>query len=163
MENNIFLSLGSNIGKREFHLREAVRRLQTISSLTKISSIYETEPWGVKDLAPFLNLVCQVKSVLPPVDLLERIHEIERNMGRKRRQKCEARIIDIDIIFYGGIEIEEPGLTIPHPEYHKRRFVLQPVAEIAPDFSPPSSVKTIAEILSECSDTSQVIKYKNWG
>jgi 2-amino-4-hydroxy-6-hydroxymethyldihydropteridine diphosphokinase len=131
----VFLLLGSNLGIRELFLQQAVQLIeQTIAPVTKASGIYETQSWGKTDEPDYLNQVVQLATELPAQTVLERILNIEVILGRKRDVKWGSRIIDIDILFYGDEIINEPGLIVPHPELHNRRFTLEPLEELAPDF-----------------------------
>ena len=156
----IYLSLGSNLGDREAQLQKALEKLHPKGILlVKESSIYETEPVDVSGQPDFLNLVCQVETVLEPESLLEACQKIESEMGRRRRETKGARNIDIDILFYGRRIVEKPFLKIPHPAWQRRNFVLVPLAEIAPDFRDPVSDHTVQAIQQQSCDDSQVTPY----
>ncbi len=156
----IYLSLGSNLGDREAHLRKALEKLhQKEILLVRESSIYETEPVDVPDQPDFLNLVCQVETPLEPESLLAACQEIECEMGRLRGKTKGARNIDIDILFYGRRIVEKPFLKIPHPAWRQRNFALIPLAEIAPDFRDPVSDQTVHSLQRQCSDRSRVTPY----
>ncbi len=156
----IYLSLGSNLGDREAHLRKALEKLhQKGILLVRESSIYETEPVDVPYQPDFLNLVCQVKTPLEPESLLAACQEIESEMGRLRKTIKGARNIDIDILFYGRRIVEEPFLKIPHPTWRQRNFVLIPLAEIAPNFRDPVSDQTVHALQRQSSDGSRVTPY----
>ncbi|MBP5199105.1 MAG: 2-amino-4-hydroxy-6-hydroxymethyldihydropteridine diphosphokinase [Schwartzia sp.] len=129
-----YLSLGANLGDREETLREAVRRLGAAEGveLTAVSSVYETEPWGKLDQPRFLNLAAAIKTTLTPEELLSLAQGIEKDLGRVRHEHWGARTIDIDILYYEGVEKNAPELTLPHPYMTERAFVLVPLAEIAP-------------------------------
>ncbi|MDB5029744.1 2-amino-4-hydroxy-6-hydroxymethyldihydropteridine diphosphokinase [Mucilaginibacter sp.] len=136
--NNVFLLLGSNLGDRKLFLQQAIRHIEyDIAPIIKISSVYETQSWGKSDEPDYLNLVIELQTDLSAQTILEKILAIEDVMGRKRAEKWGSRIIDIDILYYNAAIIDEPGLQIPHPELHKRRFTLEPLAEIAPDLIHP--------------------------
>ena len=156
----IYLSLGSNLGDREARLRMALEKLQQRGILlVKESSIYETEPVDVPDQPDFLNLVCQVETVLEPESLLATCQEIEFEMGRRRGEDKGGRNIDIDILFYGRRIVEKPFLKIPHPAWRQRNFVLVPLAEIAPNFRDPVSNQTVQALQQQSCDNSQVTSY----
>jgi 2-amino-4-hydroxy-6-hydroxymethyldihydropteridine diphosphokinase len=144
-----FLALGSNIGDREANLREAVDRLGSDEiRVRRRSSLYETEPRELLDQPWFLNAVVEVETSLFPMQLLARVREIERQMGRRRVTPKGPRNIDIDILFYGRTVIATAELEVPHPRMAQRRFVLEPLAEIAPDFRHPVTGKTANEMLA---------------
>jgi len=144
-----FLALGSNIGDREANLRDAATRLESheIHLLCR-SSLYETAPQELLDQPWFLNAVVQVETSLFPMQLLARVREIERQMGRRRVTPKGPRNIDIDILFYGRTVIATAELEVPHPRIAQRRFVLEPLAEIAPEFRHPQTGKTANEMLA---------------
>lgn len=127
----IYLSLGSNMGDREANLEEAVRLLKEKVRVGKVSSLYETEPWGFKDQDRFLNIALEGETELPPLDLLDFTQGVETAMKRVKTRVYGPRIIDVDILLYGDVEIKEDRLTIPHPKMKERAFVLIPLQEIA--------------------------------
>jgi 2-amino-4-hydroxy-6-hydroxymethyldihydropteridine diphosphokinase len=150
----VFLLLGSNLGIRELFLQQAVQLIeQTIAPVTKASGIYETQSWGKTDEPDYLNQVVQLATELPAQTVLERILNIEVILGRKRDVKWGSRIIDIDILFYGDEIINEPGLIVPHPELHNRRFTLEPLEELAPDFIHPVLKKSVLKLKKELKDS----------
>jgi 2-amino-4-hydroxy-6-hydroxymethyldihydropteridine diphosphokinase len=158
---NIFLSIGSNLGDRLYNVHQCLNLIEEeIGSIEKKSSVYETEAWGNKMQQPFLNMVIEVHSPMMPHQILETINKIESGMGRVRVEKWEPRIIDIDILYFGDEKISSKDLTIPHPLIQSRKFVLIPLAEIAPTFKHPAIHKTNQALLSECSDPSEVILLK---
>mgnify|MGYP000007183497 CR=1 FL=1 len=155
---NVYLALGSNVGDRAAHLRTAQEFIQRyIGKIARKSHLYETEPWGNTEQGPFLNRVVMVNTTLSAREVLDSIARIERQLGRERRQKWGPRTIDIDIIFYGRRIIRDKGLEIPHPELHKRAFVLAPLLEIAPDFEHPVLKKPVDQLYMECTDLSEVV------
>jgi 2-amino-4-hydroxy-6-hydroxymethyldihydropteridine diphosphokinase len=144
-----FLALGSNVGDREANLRDAVQRLDSDEiHVLRRSSLYETAPQELLDQPWFLNAVVQVETSLFPMQLLARVREIERQMGRRRVTPKGPRNIDIDILFYGRTVIATAELEVPHPRIAQRRFVLEPLAEIAPEFRHPLTGKTASEMLT---------------
>jgi 2-amino-4-hydroxy-6-hydroxymethyldihydropteridine diphosphokinase len=159
MNKNIFLLLGSNVGKSYDNLRTAIQCIQTDAGvIIKQSSIYQTKAWGKIDQPDFLNQVIQIETNLSPEELLVSVLEIEKKMGRVRNEKWGPRIIDIDILFYNQVIISLPQLTIPHPEIAARRFTLSPLAELSPEFLHPLLNKTISELLSDCADPLPVVR-----
>ncbi len=145
----MYLSLGSNLGDREANLHRALEQLESEHvRVLRRSLIYETEPQGLRDQPWFLNLVVEAETSLPPAELLARIHEIEEQLGRKRDVPKGPRTIDIDILFYDNAAIETAELQIPHPRLAERRFVLEPLAELAPQLQHPITGRTVVEMLS---------------
>jgi 2-amino-4-hydroxy-6-hydroxymethyldihydropteridine diphosphokinase len=130
----LFLSLGSNLGNREENLNQAIQLIrQNISTNLSISNIYETEPWGNLNQAGFLNLILKIEnSSFVPHEILEKIQKIENELGRVRVEKWGERCIDIDIIYYDDLIIDDARLVIPHPFVQERKFVLVPLADVAP-------------------------------
>jgi 2-amino-4-hydroxy-6-hydroxymethyldihydropteridine diphosphokinase len=147
MTSLVYLSLGSNVGDREIHLRDAIVRLQTQGRVASVSSFYETEPVEFTDQAWFLNCIVALETTESPEQLMEAVLCIEQEMGRQRTQRKGPRIIDIDILLFADRTLNSAELTIPHPAMHERRFVLQPLAEITPEAVHPVLKKTIRELL----------------
>ncbi|MGC2552743.1 MAG: 2-amino-4-hydroxy-6-hydroxymethyldihydropteridine diphosphokinase [Candidatus Sulfotelmatobacter sp.] len=141
-----YLSLGSNIGDREGNLREAARRLETLGRVAAVSSFYETEPVEFTEQPWFLNCAVALETERTPRELMTAILGIEKDMGRQRVQKKGPRVIDIDILLFGDVVLDTAEVTIPHPAMHERRFVLEPLAEIAPEVRHPAFNKTIREL-----------------
>ena len=147
-----YLSLGSNVGDRDAHLARAKERLASADiRVTRTSGIYETEPRDVPDQSWFLNQVVEIETSLFPRQLLARLAKIELAMGRVRNQVKGPRTIDIDILFYGAAVVSVPDLEIPHPRLADRRFVLEPLAELAPDLRHPRTRQTVREMLAAVS------------
>ncbi len=145
----IYLGLGSNIGNREANLHEALDRMEAAGiRVTRRSSLYETEPREVLDQPCFLNAAVEATTELFPLQLLACIRNVERAMGRRRVTPKGPRNIDIDILYYGRSVIRAPELETPHPAIAKRCFVLEPLAEIAPDFRHPVNGQTAREMLA---------------
>jgi 2-amino-4-hydroxy-6-hydroxymethyldihydropteridine diphosphokinase len=149
MPNLVYLSLGSNLGDRESHLREAIRRLQSLGSVQAISSLYETEPVEFTDQPWFLNCALALETSSTAAQLMQQLLEIEKAMGRQRVQKKGPRIIDIDILLFGEEVVKTPEVTVPHPAMHQRRFVLVSTAQIARTATHPVLKKTIQQLLHE--------------
>jgi len=160
--NKVFLITGGNMGDRKSNMEKAVILIdENIGKITSRSSIYETEAWGNKDQPSFYNQVLVVESAFSANDIMNKILEIEKKMGRIRTVKNAARIIDIDILFYKYEIIEDSLLTIPHKEIPNRRFVLMPLNEIAPNYIHPVLKTSIAELLLQCVDPLNVIRLNN--
>jgi 2-amino-4-hydroxy-6-hydroxymethyldihydropteridine diphosphokinase len=154
----VYLSLGSNLGDRLQYLKEAIQRIEAPDriSIKKISPMYETAPVGYKNRPQFLNLVLKVNTSLKPLPLLECLLTIEEKMGRKRSGKWGPRNIDVDILLYDDLIVNSDQLTIPHPRMHERRFVLVPLAQIAPKLLHPLLKKNVSKLLESCEDNSKV-------
>jgi 2-amino-4-hydroxy-6-hydroxymethyldihydropteridine diphosphokinase len=147
-----YLSLGSNLGDRAANLREALAHLEAAGNLLAVSAFYETQPVEVPDQPWFLNCVAAVETEKTPRDLLQFALQIESAMGRLRMRAKGPRKIDIDIVLFGDLVVDEPGLRIPHPDMHHRRFALEPLAEIAAEARHPVLRKTAHELLAELKD-----------
>jgi 2-amino-4-hydroxy-6-hydroxymethyldihydropteridine diphosphokinase len=157
----LYLLLGSNLGDRTFYLEEAIFRLGAVLGETAVkSSRYETAAWGLTDQPAFLNQVLAFETLLSPEKILAVTQQVEQDLGRIRKERWGARVIDIDLLFYGQQVLETPALHLPHPQLHLRRFTLLPLAEIAPDFQHPVLKKTISELEADCLDELEVTLYK---
>jgi len=156
-----YLSLGSNIGDRDHHLRDAIARLATGGHVVSVSAFYETEPVEFTDQAWFLNCAVALETSLTPAQLMKQSLAIEQEMRRQRIQKKGPRTIDIDIVLFDDQVIDTARLIIPHPAMPTRRFVLEPLAEIAPEVRHPVLKKTIRELLEELPPGQPVLKLQN--
>ncbi len=145
----VYLCLGSNMGDRKMNLDKAMEYLSQKLRVTAKSSVYDTEPVGNPEQPRFLNMVCQVMTILKAADLLVLVKAIERKLGRMPGRRNVPRPIDIDILLYGDEVIKTPELTIPHPRLTERAFVLVPLAEIAQALVHPQSKKAVKELLKE--------------
>jgi 2-amino-4-hydroxy-6-hydroxymethyldihydropteridine diphosphokinase len=143
-----YLSLGSNMGDRQQHLDRALAKLASVDlRVLRVSSIYETEPVGLAAQSWFLNLVAEIETDLFPMQLLARVSKIERDLGRVRTVRNGPRTLDIDILLYGKTVVRSLRLEIPHPRMTERRFVLAPLAELAPDLRHPLTHQTVRAML----------------
>ena len=158
--NEVYLLTGGNIGDRLRYLSGARTEINIrCGTILLESSVYETAAWGNEEQQPFLNQVLKVQTEQTAGQILRTILQIEEELGRKRSLKYAPRTIDIDILFFNNDVIQQPGLSIPHPQIQNRRFVLVPLNEIAPAKMHPVLNKTIAQLLSECPDLLAVNKF----
>ena len=158
-QGNAYLLLGSNLGDRNQNLEDAIRWIaREVGEVFAKSSVYETAPWGKTDQPGFLNQAIGIKSSLAPLPMLKALLQIEHKMGRVRLEKWGQRLIDIDMIFYDDIILNDVALKLPHPEMHKRRFVLEPLNEIAENFIHPIFKEKVSSILINLSDNLPVEK-----
>jgi 2-amino-4-hydroxy-6-hydroxymethyldihydropteridine diphosphokinase len=156
-----FLGLGSNLGDREAYLkvsREAVNKLKK-TTIIRSSSIYETEPWGIKKQRPFLNQIIEIETELTPLKLFAACQNIEIKLKRRETEKWGPREIDIDLLLYGDSIIDNKKIQIPHPRLSERRFVLIPLSEIAPQLRVPGLGRSVEELLDACPDRGAVKFY----
>ena len=160
MKHSVFIGLGSNQGEKIKNCEQAIKEILTSEGdrLISRSSWYSTEPWGREDQDWFVNGVIQVSTDLCPDELLMKLKEIEKRLGRAQREKWGPRVIDIDILFYDDLSCASPEMEIPHPRMWERNFVLIPCAEIAPQFVHPVLKKTIKELLDTSPDQKKVVK-----
>jgi len=145
----LYIGLGSNVGDTAGHLREAVTRLAREVSIEDVSSVYWTEPVGLRDQPYFLNAVIRARTELGARGVLAVLKGVEGAMGRRREVPLGPRVIDLDLLLYDELRIDEPGITLPHPRMDSRRFVLEPLAEIAPGVRLERGAPTVAELLAE--------------
>lgn len=157
----IYLGLGTNLGDRAGNLRQALARLKQSIRITAVSSIYETEPWGVREQPRFLNMAVGGETALTPDELLQTVKAIEREMGRTDGVRYGPRVIDIDILLYDDLIVRQTGLEIPHPRLTERAFVLAPLAEIAGAVIPPGFSESVAELARHVPDMEQVQLYRD--
>jgi 2-amino-4-hydroxy-6-hydroxymethyldihydropteridine diphosphokinase len=144
-----YIGLGTNLGDRELNLRRALQRLEELGPV-RASSFRETDPVGVTDQPKFLNAAAELATESPPRELLERLLEIERELGRDRaaERRWGPRVIDLDLLLFGEEVIDEPGLTVPHPHLTERRFVLEPLHELGPELRLPDG-RRVVDLLRE--------------
>jgi 2-amino-4-hydroxy-6-hydroxymethyldihydropteridine diphosphokinase len=144
---NVYLLLGSNLGNREWFLNRAAEEIEAaIAPIIKRSAIHQTAAWGKTDEPDYLNQVLMLQTDMPAPDILQTILAIELLLGRERKEKWGSRTIDIDILLYGDEIISQPGLVVPHPQLHKRKFAMEPLIEIAPKLVHPIFNRTIEEL-----------------
>jgi 2-amino-4-hydroxy-6-hydroxymethyldihydropteridine diphosphokinase len=156
--HRVYLLLGSNLGDRKFILKEARNQIELrIGTVEKQSSIYETEPWGIREQPEYLNQALEIKTDFSVIDIAAICLDIEKKSGRVREEKWQARTLDIDILFFDKEIIQTKELTIPHLQIQNRKFALLPMEEIAADYIHPVLKKTIKELLNICSDNSEVV------
>lgn len=157
----VFLLLGSNLGDRLGYLSAAKNAIESnVGFIVSKSSIYESDAWGFESEHKFLNQVVRLSTSKPPMEILKKIKNIERQLGREYKSEgYESRTIDIDILFYDDIILDSEDLIIPHKSLQERRFALKPLNEIASGFIHPNLGKTITELLELCSDESEVTKF----
>ena len=144
----VAIALGSNLGNRERYLRDAVSALSLSLSDIRLSTFHETDPVGVGEQPRFLNAAAIGHTTLSARALLAQMHDIERQHGRERPHPGAARTLDLDLIVYGDVVIDEPGLLVPHPRFRERRFVLEPLAEIAGEWIDPVTGRSVSELLT---------------
>ncbi|MBO9731984.1 MAG: 2-amino-4-hydroxy-6-hydroxymethyldihydropteridine diphosphokinase [Chitinophaga sp.] len=159
--NTAILLIGGNLGDRTGNLEKAVQLInETAGKVVKISSLYQTAPWGAVDQPDYLNQAVEIHTTMDALTLLHTLLEIERKIGRIRQEKWGSRVIDIDLIFFNDSILSQPELKIPHPRMQLRQFVLIPLREIVPDYVHPVLHKTVQELADICPDTLPVTRYQ---
>lgn len=155
-----FIGLGSNLGRREEQIARAIALLTASPDITVLrqAALYETEPVGMENQPWFLNSAVEVETELAPQELLRRLKELEGRVGRQERGRWGPREIDLDLLLYDDLILEEDGLVLPHPELHRRRFVLEPLCELAPALVHPRLGKTLCQLLAELDEEKKVIQ-----
>ncbi len=163
MPETIFIGLGSNLDQPKQNLHTAFAALSELDGISSplLSPLYQTPPYGVLDQPDFINAVAKFQTTLAPRIILNSLLSIEEKMGRVRKEKWGARLIDLDLLFYGDQVVEEDGLKIPHPGIPERDFVLVPLTDIAPEWQHPTLKKSIRALLSELGDTKSVVPIKS--
>ncbi|MBN1779962.1 2-amino-4-hydroxy-6-hydroxymethyldihydropteridine diphosphokinase [bacterium] len=157
-----FLGLGTNQGDRIKTLDRAVKNLGAYSCITslRVSPLYETAPWGLKDQPGFINQVVEIVTGCGPYDLLSIAFALENAAGRERTVRWGPRTLDVDILLFGKLRMQDEGLRIPHPHLAERRFVLRPLADLAPDLWVPGHNRTARELLDRCNDDGDIALYR---
>ncbi|NIP30714.1 MAG: 2-amino-4-hydroxy-6-hydroxymethyldihydropteridine diphosphokinase [Candidatus Dadabacteria bacterium] len=153
-----FIGIGSNLGKRVKNCNNAVEQISKISNIVKLSSLYESEPVGVENQPKFINAVIKINTMLSPFNLLDSLKLIEKKIGRKKTVRWGPRVIDLDILFYDDLILNDEKLVIPHPRLHERIFVLKPLVEIESGFEHPTINLTVDELVSDLNYSNNLVK-----
>ena len=156
---DVCVALGSNMGDRLENLKRGLTRLEAVSELIAWSPVYETAPQYVTDQPAFLNMAVRGETEFKPRELLDKLKVFERELGRTEGERYGPRVIDLDIIFYGRMVIDEPDLRVPHPRMAERDFVLRPLADIANDWLHPESGKSPSEMLAELGGGAEIVPF----
>ncbi|RMG95305.1 MAG: 2-amino-4-hydroxy-6-hydroxymethyldihydropteridine diphosphokinase [Chloroflexi bacterium] len=149
--SQLFFSLGTNLGRRRHNLQQAIAGLRRYVTITAVSPVYETDPWGPVPQPPFLNICVAATTTLDPITLFTYCQQLEKELGREKTVRWGPRLIDIDLLFYDTLIYQNSALTIPHPRIGERAFVLYPLADIAPDFIHPQTGQKIADMATAVS------------
>lgn len=149
-EHTVYLALGTNLGDRLANLKQAISALTPQMELQTKSQVYETPPWGYEDQPKFLNQVIKAQTYLEPEALLKHLKRLEVALGRKASFQNGPRLIDIDLLFYDDLVLNQPALVLPHPRLHERGFVLLPLMDIAPELMHPVYKKSVREMVAQC-------------
>ena len=160
--NTVYIGLGSNLGKRLDYIKTAIKLIRKLNStsIDAISSIYESEPYGNVDQPKFLNCVLKLNTTIEPLDLLTKLKNIEKNMGREKAKRWSPRVIDIDILLYNDLIMDSPELKIPHPDLLNRDFVIKPLLELDENIVHPVKNKKISELIKDKQLGGKSIFYK---
>lgn len=157
-KQRVWLSLGTNLGERAASLQAAVQGLRAFGDIRAVSPVYGTEPVGELNQPAFLNAAVEIETALAPLGLLNAVKSVENALGRLPRERWGPREIDIDLILWDGLTLRTPTLTLPHPEFRRRRFVLAPLADIAPDAVDPETGLTVSALLLRLEAQGQVVR-----
>ena len=155
-----YLSLGSNMGDCVWTMQEALEMIDQLEGTTvkKVSSFYQTRAWGITDQPDFVNAAAEISTKLPAEMLMNDLLDIENRLGRVRRERWGPRVIDIDLLLFDNLTLFSEKLHVPHPEFHKRKFVLVPLCEIAPEIIHPGFNKNILQLLGLCADETAIAR-----
>jgi 2-amino-4-hydroxy-6-hydroxymethyldihydropteridine diphosphokinase len=157
------IAIGSNVGDRYSYLKQAVDKIQSLGNVEQVAPLYETSAYGFTDQPDFLNSALLLRTMVTPRTLLHELKAIEDQLGRKQRIRWGPREIDLDIIFYDDLQMQSHELSIPHPDFHNRRFVLEPLSEIAPEWKSPTDGRTVVQLLNNCPDKTIIeVVNKEW-